>query len=183
MTPGNDQAEKGREHIYPLIAAAAARTGLDWWLIYGVIEQESGFDPNSESSCGALGFMQLMPATFPAWSRTSLLDPANNVKLGSEFLRECIAMWPQEADDERVKFGLASYNGGCGYVLEAQRQAAARNEDCHAWEAVADHIPTAMVNGKLPDAMQIWEYVDRIWSRYQQRRGTPAPSGAAEVAA
>lgn len=183
MTPGNESVEMSRRQLYSLIALAAARTGLDWWLIYGVIEQESGFDPKSESSCGALGLMQLMPATFPAWSRTALLDAANNVKLGSEFLRECISMWSQESADERVRFGLASYNGGCGYVLEAQRQAAARGEDSHAWEAVADHIPTAIVDGKLPDALQIWDYVDRIWTRYEKRRATPVPASGPEVAA
>lgn len=181
MTLGNEQTQAGGQPYFALIAAAAARTGLDWWLVYGVIEQESNFNPLAESGCGALGLMQLMPATFPAWSRTALLDPASNIKLGSEFLSECIAMWSQEAEDERVKFGLGSYNGGCGYVLEAQRQAAARSERCHEWDVVATFIPTAMVDGRLPDAMQIWSYVGRIWSRYEQRRGTPVPVSQAAV--
>lgn len=70
--------------FYPLITGAAAATGLDWWLLYGVIEQESGFDPRAESGCGALGLMQLMPESFPAWSRSSLLEPASNVRLGAD---------------------------------------------------------------------------------------------------
>ncbi|MGH9393313.1 MAG: transglycosylase SLT domain-containing protein, partial [Terriglobales bacterium] len=168
--------------IYPLIAAAAARSGLDWWLIYGVIEQESGFDPASESSCGALGLMQLMPSSFPAWARTSLLDPANNVKLGSEFLRECIAIWKAEGPDEAVKFGLASYNGGPGYVLAAQRAAAAAGEDAASWAAVAPFLAEAVVDGKRPDVEQITDYVARIWRRYAARRGSAVPVQAERAA-
>lgn len=166
----------GAADYYPLITAAAARTGLEWWLIYGVMEQESGFDPASESSCGALGLMQLMPATFPAFSRTALLDPATNVKLGAEHLAECIAMWREEEPDERIQFGLASYNGGPGYVLEAQRQALAAGHDGSRWDEVAAFIPTAMVDGKLPDAVQIWDYVATIWSKFCARRSQPAPA-------
>lgn len=163
---------------YPLIAAAAARTGLDWWLLYGVIEQESAFDPDSESGCGALGLMQLMPSSFPAWSRTSLLDPANNVKLGAEFLRECIGVWKQEAPDEAVKFGLASYNGGSGYILAAQAAAARSGVDAHRWDAVRQFLPGVVVRGKRPDVEQITGYVARIWSRYAARRGWPIPMEA-----
>jgi len=161
--------------FYALITMAAQRTGLDWWLLYGVIEQESGFDPNSESSCGALGLMQLMPASFPAWTRTSLLDPATNVRLGSEFLRECIAMWKLETPDEAIQFGLASYNGGAGYSLAAQRQAVQQGADGSQWAAVAPFLADIAVNGKTPDVQQITGYVGTIWRKFAARRGGPVP--------
>ncbi|HUX66402.1 MAG TPA: transglycosylase SLT domain-containing protein [Terriglobales bacterium] len=168
---------------YPLIAAAAQRTGLDWWLIYGVIEQESGFDPASESNCGALGLMQLMPSSFPAFTRTALLDPATNVKLGAEHLRECIGIWRLETADEAVKFGLASYNGGPGYVLAAQHQAALAGEDQSQWAVVEPFLNLAEVNGKRPDVEQIRAYVARIWRRYAARRGAPVPTAQGTAAA
>lgn len=167
--------------FYPLLAHATTRTGLDWWLIYGVIEQESGFDPDCESCAGALGLMQLMPSTFPAWSRTTLLDPANNVKLGSEFLKECIGIWRLESPDEAVKFGLASYNGGSGYALAAQRQAALAGADPAQWAAVAPFLTTVEVGGKRPDVEQITGYVAGIWRRYLARRGSPIPEMPAAV--
>lgn len=162
--------------FYPLISAAGARTGLDWWLIYGVIEQESDFDPASESCCGALGLMQLMPASFPAFGRTALLDPATNVKLGSEFLRECIGIWRAESADEAIKFGLASYNGGSGYVLAAQKAAAVAGEDTATWATVAPFLNGVVLNGKRPDVEQISDYVARIWRRYAARRGSAVPA-------
>ncbi len=170
-------------NCYPLIAAAAQRTGLDWWLIYGVIEQESSFDPASESNCGALGLMQLMPSSFPAFTRTVLLDPATNVKLGAEHLRECIGIWRQETAAEAVKFGLASYNGGQGYVLQAQHQAALAGEDPSQWAAVEPFLNLAEVNGKQPDVAQIRDYVARIWRRYAARKGAPVPTAQGTAAA
>lgn len=174
---------EGAERYYPLITVAAERTGLDWWLLYGVIEQESGFDPACESGCGALGLMQLMPATFPALARTSLLDPANNVKLGAEHLRECIGMWKQETPDEAIKFGLACYNGGPGYVLAAQRLTAEAGGDEHSWAEVAPGLEVVECAGKRPDYRQMQDYVAIIWRRFAARRGSPIPATGAGVAA
>jgi soluble lytic murein transglycosylase-like protein len=177
MDAGNRQ-----QQFYPLITTAAERTGLDWWLLYGVIEQESNFEPASESGCGALGLMQLMPASFPAWTRTSLLDPVNNVKLGAEHLRECIGMWKREAPDEAIKFGLASYNGGPGYVLAAQRLTAEAGGDEHSWAEVAPGLEVVECGGKRPDYGQMQEYVAAIWRRYAARRGSPVPTAQAGAA-
>ena len=169
--------------FYKLILDAAEATGLDWWLIYGVIEQESNFDPAAESECGALGLMQLMPATFPAWPRTSLLDPANNIKLGAQHLRECIAIWKLEPPDEKIKFGLASYNGGPGYVLAAQYAAQLAGEDTARWAAVEPFLAAVQVAGKRCDAEQIRDYVAAIWRRYAARRGAPVPQASTGAAA
>lgn len=158
-----------------LITASARATGLPWWLLYGVIEQESGFDAAAVSPCGALGLMQLMPSTFPAWARTSLLDPRNNVKLGAGFLRECIAMWKEETPDEATRFGLASYNGGAGYVLAAQNLALVSGLDAHTWSSVGPLLDQVQVNGKRPDAKQIQGYVAAIWAKFEGRRELPAP--------
>ncbi|HVB39666.1 MAG TPA: transglycosylase SLT domain-containing protein [Terriglobales bacterium] len=166
----------GANAIYELIGQACQRTGLAWWLIYGVIEQESGFDPRAESECGAAGLMQLMPASFPEWPPAELFDPAVNVRLGSEFLRECIGIWKKEAPDEAIKFGLASYNGGCGYVLRAQAAAQAAHADPSLWSAVETHLAAVEVNGKQPDVEQISGYVRTIWGKYAERRGMPVPT-------
>ncbi len=184
MADSSGAAASAREQAaWPLITAANAKSGLDWWLIYGVIEQESDFDPASESGCGALGLMQLMPSSFPSFTRTQLLDPATNVKLGSEFLRECIAVWMLESADEAIKFGLASYNGGSGYVLAAQHAAATAGLDPSVWLCVRPYLAAIECNGKRPDVRQITDYVQRIWGLYQARRGRPTPAAVAEAAA
>lgn len=164
------------EPMWALISAASQRTGLDGWLIYGVIEQESGFDPQAESGCGAIGLMQLMPGSFPEWTRAELFEPELNVRLGTEFLRECIAMWRRETAEEAIRFGLASYNGGCGYVLRAQELAGAAGADTGQWNAVEPWLSQAEVNGKRPDVEQISGYVRTIWGKYAERRGRPIPA-------
>jgi soluble lytic murein transglycosylase len=103
-----------------LTAVVAAQHGLpeDW--LYAVMRQESAFDADIASHAGAVGLMQLMPATaaevaldagLPAPSRLDLTDPALNLELGSRYL---VAM--------RRRFGgntmlaTAAYNAGPGAV-------------------------------------------------------------------
>ena len=171
-----------RAELYSLIRAQAIATGLDWWLIYGVIEQESDFDPDAESNCGALGLMQLMPSSFPGFPRAALLTPGTNLDLGAHYLQQCIGVWRRETADEAVKFGLASYNGGAGYVLKAQEQADLAGEPTNEWAKVAPFLASVEADGKRPDAAQIGEYVSRIWTRYAARRGTAIPTPSAVVA-
>ncbi|MGH9414579.1 MAG: transglycosylase SLT domain-containing protein [Terriglobales bacterium] len=163
------------EPFYPLIARSASANALPWWLLYSVIEQESDFNRSAVSCCGALGLMQLMPSTFPAWARTALLDPRNNVKLGASLLRQCIAIWTEETPDEAMQFGLASYNGGSGYVLAAQQLAQRDGLGGHVWAEVAPQLSFATCKGKHCDADQIRDYVARIWARFSARRVAPIP--------
>ena len=98
-----------------LVADQAWQTGLpeDW--IYGVIRQESVFNPTVASQAGALGLMQLMPGTAqelavaagdPAPGRGAILEPERNISLGSTYLARM-----------RDRFGhpalaTAAYNAG-----------------------------------------------------------------------
>jgi soluble lytic murein transglycosylase len=82
-----------------LIEANAAAQGLDPGWIYGVVRQESAFAVDARSPVGALGLMQLMPATgrltgnrinIPVRSNQALLDIQNNLKLGASYLKEVL---------------------------------------------------------------------------------------------
>jgi len=72
------------------------------------------------------------------------------------------------AREERLKFALASYNGGRGYINRAI--ALARKEDApwQTWEGVKRHLESddCAVSGKRPDYRQIIAYVDNIWDGY-----------------
>jgi soluble lytic murein transglycosylase len=112
--------EEALKLYYPLdfaspIRAAATTYGVPPALVFGVIRQESAFDANAQSWAGARGLMQLMPGTARelarnlglSWSHDSLSDPAFNVKVGTSYLHQVLAMF-----DGNVELALAGYNGG-----------------------------------------------------------------------
>lgn len=99
-----------------LIAQAARDSGVDRALLTAVIAVESGFRSDARSPKGALGLMQLMPATAATLLAAddierALVDPATNVKAGSSLLRRLIDQYPN-----RLDLALAAYNAGEGAV-------------------------------------------------------------------
>ena len=95
------------------IDATARRHGLDPLLVRAVIQTESNFDPKAISPKGAVGLMQLMPATAQRYGVENRFDPAQNVEGGVRYLRDLIAMF--EGD---LTLALAAYNAGEGAVLK-----------------------------------------------------------------
>ena len=145
--------------------------GTDWRLIKCQIRWESAFDPKAVSSCGAVGLMQIMPATgqYLGVSRDKLFDPESNLKAGIAYLKQQYERFPEIPEkQERLQFALASYNGGRGYINRAI--ALARKEDApwQTWEGVKRHLESddCSVSGKHPDHRQIIAYVDSIWNDY-----------------
>ena len=69
---------------------------------------------------------------------------------------------------ERVKFALASYNGGRGYINAALSLARRSSGPWREWNYAKAFLvhPGCRVDGKRPDHGQIIGYVDRIWTRY-----------------
>ena len=150
----------------------------DWRLVKCQIRQESTFNPQSVSSCGAIGLLQIMPATgqYLGVSREKLFNPETNLKTGIAYLKQQYDRFPEIPDpQERLKFALASYNGGRGYINRAI--ALARKEDVpwQTWDGVKPYLAAAdcTVGGKHPDHRQIVTYVGRIWEDYA--RCSPAP--------
>ena len=75
--------------------------GVPYPLLLGVMEVESGFDPEAVSSKGCYGLMQLNPKYFPAG-----LEPWQNVWAGAEFLGELLEKY------DAVEAALTAYNAG-----------------------------------------------------------------------
>jgi transglycosylase-like protein with SLT domain len=95
-----------------LILAAAKKYGVEAALIKGVMEQESGFDPNARSGAGAIGLMQLMPGTAASMgyrsSQGPLTSPSISIKYGTIYLRDQLHAF------HTIELALAAYNGGPG---------------------------------------------------------------------
>jgi soluble lytic murein transglycosylase len=101
-----------------LVARETAANGLSEGLIYSLIRAESGFSPAIKSPAGAIGLMQLMPATAKATAREKgafnpqqLTLPEYNIKLGT---RHFNALMKDFGGD--VIYSIAAYNAGASAV-------------------------------------------------------------------
>ncbi|NHA14056.1 transglycosylase SLT domain-containing protein [Thioalkalivibrio sp. XN279] len=100
----------------PLFEERSQRAGIHSAWVYGVARSESLFVPDARSSAGALGLMQLMPATgrqlarragLPWNGSPTLIDPDTNITLGTTYLADMLARY----DGHRV-LATAAYNAG-----------------------------------------------------------------------
>ncbi len=145
--------------------------GIDWQLIKCQVGQESSFNPRAVSSCGAIGLLQLLPATAEelGFTRDALYIPERNLRAGITYLYRQYYRFPEIPNPvERVKFALASYNGGRGYINAALSLARKSSGPWREWNYTKAFLahPGCRVDGKRPDYGQIIGYVDRIWSSY-----------------
>lgn len=109
------RAERGaglRNSVYSeLIATAAQAHGVDPILVQALIQVESNYQPRAKSHKGAMGLMQLMPATAREYRVRNAYDPKANINAGIQKLKGLLNKW-----EGNVALALAAYNAGEGAV-------------------------------------------------------------------
>lgn len=163
-------------------AAATARIPSSW--AYGVARSESLFIPDIRSQAGAIGIMQLMPATgrrtagelnLPYRGLATLTDPASNIRLGATYLGKML-----ERFEENRVVATAAYNAGPTRV--EKWLPASRSLDARIWienipyNETRDYVRRVLVS----EAIFNWRLTGRTW-RVSEGLGTigPAPSRVA----
>ena len=151
----------------PLFINASRSSAVPISFLFGIARQESVFRADVRSSAGALGVMQLMPATAAATARNAgdaipvsaaLFDPVVNIRLGSRHLAELL----ERFDGNRVLVA-AAYNAGAHRVDRWVRDRPARPADI--W---IETIPFAETRDYVKNVMA-FTYI------YGQRLGHPKP--------
>jgi soluble lytic murein transglycosylase-like protein len=104
----------GTAELEPLVDQAAEQENLDPDLLRSVIRQESAARPCAVSSKGAMGLMQLMPATAMQLGVTDAFDPKQNVNAGARLLKQLLQSYGGD-----LPMALGAFNAGPGRVNQA----------------------------------------------------------------
>jgi soluble lytic murein transglycosylase-like protein len=112
-SPSNLAWTTGSNRVDGLIRQYASQYGVDPYLIYCLMSQESSFISGAVSPKGAQGLMQLMPGTAARYGVTNPYDVAQNIKGGTRYLKDLLIMF-----NGRVDLALAGYNAGEGAVMK-----------------------------------------------------------------
>jgi len=116
----------GYDEVKPHLEAAALSQSLEPALVIAVAAAESAFNVEAVSRKGALGLMQVMPATAERYGvatraslelRHAVMEPKVNALVGSRYLADLLRMF-----DGDKELALAAYNAGEGAVLKYGRQ-------------------------------------------------------------
>lgn len=117
------QVSPSYQHVRQHMRDASADHNIDFELLQALIAAESGFNPTAVSPKGAIGLMQIMPATARRYGvdgdrkmaiERKLVDPKTNIRTGTRYLRDLINMFPGQ-----LELALAAYNAGEGAVQRA----------------------------------------------------------------
>src|SRR5262245_42527429 len=95
-----------------IIDKFAAEQGVDAKLVRALVQVESAYQPRARSPKGAMGLMQLMPATARQYGVADPYDPTSNIEAGIKHLKSLLQRFPKS-----IALALAAYNAGEAAVL------------------------------------------------------------------
>lgn len=111
------------QEVQASLTSASLSHGVDYELLKAVVVAESAFNPKAVSPKGAVGLMQIMPATARRYGvqpepgstvESKLTDPDLNIRTGTRYLADLLRMFGGETE-----LAVAAYNAGEGAVMRA----------------------------------------------------------------
>jgi membrane-bound lytic murein transglycosylase MltF len=132
-----EAAERARfQATIHLFERYAGQYGFDPLLLAAQGYQESRLDQEAKSGVGAIGIMQIMPATGKSLGVGDIRGAEQNVHAGAKYMDMLMSKYFRDAkltDTDRSLFAFASYNVGSGNIAKMRREAARRGLDPDRW--------------------------------------------------
>jgi soluble lytic murein transglycosylase-like protein len=165
-------AERGRAYE-DLIAEHSSAHGVRADLVRAVMQVESAFNPFARSPKGALGLMQLMPATIQQFGVINPFNPAENIRAGVAYLRELLDRYRNNE-----VLALAAYNAGPAAV-ESHGNNVPPYRETRNYVAHVNQLAGRPIERRSGTIYKVTEFIDgRPIVRYTDKRPT---SGDYEV--
>jgi membrane-bound lytic murein transglycosylase MltF len=139
------------------------RYQLDWLLMAAQGYQESGLDQNVKSRVGAVGVMQVMPATAKELNVGDITKVDANIHAGVKYMRFMVDQYFKDEPMDTLNKGLfafASYNAGPGRVRQLRKEAAKRGLDPNVWFGNVEQIASERIGRETVT------YVSNIYKYY-----------------
>jgi membrane-bound lytic murein transglycosylase MltF len=136
---------------------------VDWVLMGAQGYQESQLDQNAKSPAGAIGVMQLLPATGKDMKVGDITETEANIHAGIKYMRFMIDQYygkePMTALDKAL-FAFASYNAGAGRISSLRKEAAKRGLDPNVWFHNVEYVAAEKIG------QETVTYVSNIYKYY-----------------
>jgi membrane-bound lytic murein transglycosylase MltF len=139
------------------------RYGIDWLLMAAQGYQESQLDQTRRSKVGAIGVMQVMPATGKELEVGDITQLEANIHAGIKYVRFMVDRYYQDESVDalnKVLFAFASYNAGPSRVRALRKEAAARNLDPNVWFDNVERVAAERIGRETV------QYVSNIYKYY-----------------
>ena len=136
---------------------------VDWILMGAQGYQESQLNQNAKSSVGAVGVMQLMPATGKDMNVGDISGTEVNIHAGIKYMRWMIDHYYDKEPMTRLDkalFAFASYNAGAGRISQLRREAARRGLDPNVWFQNVEYVAAEKIG------QETVTYVGNIYKYY-----------------
>jgi membrane-bound lytic murein transglycosylase MltF len=162
----NAASEEERKKFQTLIATFkkySDQYDVDYLLMAAQGFQESGLDQNAKSAVGAVGIMQLMPATGQEQKVGDISQTEANVHAGVKYMRFMMDRYFKDEPMDRLNKGLftfASYNAGPGKIRQLRKEAEKRGLNPNIWFGNVEQVASERVGRETVT------YVSNIYKYY-----------------
>jgi len=158
-----DASRKRFAALVALFRKYGAQYDMDWMLMAAQGYQESRLDQAARSHVGAIGVMQVMPATGRELKVGDIRQPDPNIHAGVKYIRSMVDRYyaNEPMDDlNKVLFAFAAYNAGPGRIRQLRREAADRGLDANVWFDNVERIASERIGRETVT------YVSNIYKYY-----------------